>query len=63
MKQAVADLTNDIHEVETQQMADRVRSLIELMHANKDVLVSARPRLAEMNDRDLVGDNGMGHTG
>lgn len=63
MKQAVADLTNYIHEVETQQMADRVRALIELMHANKDVLVSARPRLAEMNDRDLIGDNGMGHTG
>ncbi|WP_107656015.1 hypothetical protein [Nocardia suismassiliense] len=63
MKQAVADLTEYINDVEAQQMADRVRALNEAMHANKDLLVSARPRLAGMSDRDLVGDDGIGHTG
>ncbi|MFI6170777.1 hypothetical protein ACIBCN_28610 [Nocardia sp. NPDC051052] len=63
MKQAIADLTKYIQEVETQQMANRVRALIEVMHGNKGLLVAARPRLAGMSDRELIGDDGIGHTG
>ncbi|MFI6044709.1 hypothetical protein ACIA8C_23985 [Nocardia sp. NPDC051321] len=63
MKQAVGDLTNHIHEVETQQMADKVQVLIGAVKGRKDLLASARPQLAGMGDRDLTGNNGMGRPG
>jgi hypothetical protein len=62
MKQAIDELTRHVQEVETQQIADKVRALTEAMQGNKDKLVSARPNLAGMNDRDLVGDRGMGNS-
>ncbi|WP_328607309.1 hypothetical protein OG943_46820 [Amycolatopsis sp. NBC_00345] len=60
MKQAVDDLTRHIQEVETQEIAQKVRALTDAVHGNKDKLVSARPSLAGMNDRDLTGDGGLG---
>ncbi|MEU8630750.1 hypothetical protein AB0C38_01180 [Amycolatopsis sp. NPDC048633] len=60
MKQAIDELTRHVQEVETQQIAEKVRALTEAVQGNKDKLVSARPNLAGMNDRDLVGDSGMG---
>jgi hypothetical protein len=62
MKQAIDELTRHVQEVETQQIADKVRALTEAVQGNKDKLVSARPNLAGMNDRDLVGDRGMGNS-
>jgi hypothetical protein len=62
MKQAIDELTRHVQEVETQQIADKVRALTEAVQGNKDKLVSARPNLAGMNDRDLVGDGGMGNS-
>ena len=62
MKQAIDELTRHVQEVETQQIADKVRALTEAVQDNKDKLVSARPNLAGMNDRDLVGDRGMGNS-
>ncbi|WP_405164383.1 hypothetical protein OG203_04495 [Nocardia sp. NBC_01499] len=60
MTQAIDDLTKHIQEVETQQITDRVRALIDVLNGNKVKLVAARPKLAGMNDRDLIGDSGMG---
>jgi hypothetical protein len=60
MKQAVDDLTRHIQEVESQQIAQKVRALTDAVNGSKDKLVSARPNLAGMNDRDLTGDSGMG---
>jgi hypothetical protein len=60
MKQGIDELTRHIQDVETQQIAQKVRALTEAVHGNKDKIVSARPNLAGMNDRDLVGDGGMG---
>jgi len=62
MKQAVDELTRHIQEVETQQIAQKVRALTEAVHGNKDKIVAARPNLAGMNDRDLTGDSGMGRS-
>ncbi|QWF79449.1 hypothetical protein [Amycolatopsis sp. CA-230715] len=60
MRQAVDDLTKHIQEVETQHIELKIRGLIDCIHGNKDRLVSTRPNLAGMNDRDLTGDRGMG---
>ncbi|SFP27026.1 hypothetical protein [Amycolatopsis rubida] len=60
MKQAVDDLARHIHEVETQQIASKVQALTDAVHGNKDKLVSARPSLAGMSDRELASDHGMG---
>lgn len=60
MKQAVDDLTRHIQEVETQQIAQKVRALTDAVNGNKDKIVAARPKLAGMNGRDLTGDGGMG---
>ncbi|WP_409466581.1 hypothetical protein [Amycolatopsis sp. GA6-003] len=62
MKQAVDALARHIQEVETQQIADKVRALTDAVHANKDKLVSARPKLAGMNEHDLASDIGMGRS-
>ncbi|WP_329049997.1 hypothetical protein OG738_44090 [Amycolatopsis sp. NBC_01488] len=62
MKQAVDELTRHIQEVETQQIAQKVRALTDAVNANKDKIVAARPNLAGMNDRDLTGDSGMGRS-
>ncbi|WP_116201977.1 hypothetical protein [Amycolatopsis circi] len=62
MKQAVDDLTRHIQEVETQQIADKVRALTDAVRANKDKLVSARPKLAGMNEHDLASDTGIGRS-
>lgn len=60
MKQAIDELHRHIEEVETREIADKVRALAGAVRANKDKLVSARPKLAGMNEHDLASDSGMG---
>ncbi|NBH11311.1 hypothetical protein [Amycolatopsis sp. SID8362] len=62
MRQAVDELLRHIQEVETQQIAQKVRALTDAVNANKDKIVAARPNLAGMKDRDLTGDSGMGRS-
>ncbi len=62
MRQAVDELGKHIQQVETQQIAQKVRALTDAVNANKDKIVAARPNLAAMNDRDLTGDSGMGRS-
>ncbi|MGW5715515.1 hypothetical protein ACWEVP_05060 [Amycolatopsis sp. NPDC003865] len=62
MRQAADELLRHIQEVETQQIAQKVRALTDAVNANKDKIVAARPNLAGMNDHDLTGDSGLGRS-
>ncbi|WP_069166077.1 hypothetical protein [Nocardia altamirensis] len=60
MVEAINRLLTRIHEAEQQKIVPLVRGWIDAMHKSQDLMVSARPNLAGMNDRDLLGRSGLG---
>ncbi|MEU7146138.1 hypothetical protein ABZ942_42330 [Nocardia sp. NPDC046473] len=60
MSQAIDDLTAHIHWVEMGDMTAKIVDINSAISGNKKLFVSDPPKLAGMNDRDLMGDNGMG---
>ncbi|PXX53402.1 hypothetical protein DFR70_12713 [Nocardia tenerifensis] len=60
MTHAIEELFTRIHDAQLQKIVPASRTWVDELHKNRDLMVSARPNLADMNDRELIGRGGMG---
>ncbi|MFC9432978.1 hypothetical protein [Nocardia sp. NPDC057030] len=62
MQKEIDSLRDHIQHVESVQIEERLWRLQDAVYQNRDSLVAARPKLADMSDGDLYGKHGMGRT-